>query len=137
MHASKGCQAAAQHFENGNRNVDQAAFVGRRQGIDSFDGSTQLLSNSCGHSRSCDVRLNDTAFTLSCPNQIGFARGIDWIERGVLTVDLTSLCSNLFGTSTEVGSPFNEYEPDRPNETLKNVNDDPVPVPNVLHRISR
>jgi hypothetical protein len=49
------------------------SFTGLWQTIDSFDGSTQYLSIICSPERSCDVRLNDTAFTLSCVNQIGFA----------------------------------------------------------------
>jgi hypothetical protein len=114
--------------------VGQRAFVGLWQAIDSFDGSTQLLSITCDSDRSCDVRLNDTAFTLSCQNQIGFARSI---KHGVLTVDLTLYCSNLDGTSTLAGTQVNEFVMDRRSGTLTNINDDPVPVPNVFHRISR
>jgi hypothetical protein len=131
------CGVTAQSAEDGNRNVDQRAFVGLWQGIDSFDGSTQLLSITCDRSRACDVRVNDTAFTFSCPNQIGFARGIGSVERGVLTVELTLHCSNLYGASTLVGSQFNEFVFDRKNGTLMNVNDDPVPVSNVFHKISQ
>jgi hypothetical protein len=115
----------------------QRAFVGLWQAIDSFDGSTQFLSITCARNGSCDVRLNDTAFTLSCQNQIGFARGVGSIERDVLTVDLTLYCSNLDGTSTQDGTQANEFVLDRKNRTLTNKNDDPVPVPNVFHRISQ
>ena len=80
------------------------AFVGLWQAIDGFDGSTQYLSITCAHNASCDVRLNDTAFTLSCPDQIGFARGEGSIEHETLTVDLTLYCSNLDGTSTPAGT---------------------------------
>lgn len=112
-------------------------FVGLWQAIDSFDGSTQYLSITCSHRRSCDVRLNDSAFTLSCPNQIGFARGTGSIERDVLRVELTLFCSELDGTSTLAGSQENAFVLDRRSRTLTNINDDPVPVPNVFHRISR
>jgi hypothetical protein len=115
----------------------EQSFVGLWQAIDSFDGSTQFLSITCARDRSCDVRLNDTAFTLSCQNQIGFARGVGSIKRNVLTVELTLHCSNLDGTSTEAGTQMNEFVLDSRNKTLTNINDDPVPVPNVFHRISR
>ncbi len=115
----------------------QETFVGLWQAIDSFDGSTQLLSITCARDNSCDVRLNDTAFTLSCQNQLGFARGQGSIKGGVLTVDLTLFCSNLNGTSNQAGTQTNEFVLDRRNRTLTNINDDPVPVPNVFHRISR
>jgi len=114
----------------------QRAFVGLWQAIDSFDGSTQYLSITCARNGSCDVRLNDTAFTLSCPDQIGFARGEGSIEHDVLTVALTLYCSNLDGTSTPAGTQANEFVLDRVNGTLTNINDDPLPVPNVFHRIS-
>jgi hypothetical protein len=107
------------------------------QAIDSFDGSTQLLSITCARDGSCDVRLNDTAFTLSCQNQIGFARGVGSIKRDMLTVELTLYCSNLDGTSTLAGTQENAFALDRRNGTLTNINDDPVPVPNVFHKISR
>jgi hypothetical protein len=112
-------------------------FTGLWQTIDSFDGSTQYLSITCSPERSCDVRLNDTAFTLSCVNQIGFARGAGSVLRDVLTVELTLYCSNLDGTSSLAGSQVNEFILDRRNGTLTNFNDDPVPVPNVFHRISK
>jgi hypothetical protein len=80
------------------RGGGQEAFVGLWQAIESFDGSTQLLSITCTRDRSCDVRLNDTAFTLSCQNQIGFARGMGSIKGNTLTVDLTLYCSNLDGS---------------------------------------
>ena len=53
----------------------RSSFVGLWQAIDSFDGSTQFLSVTCSRISDCDIRLNDTSFTLSCPNQIGFAQG--------------------------------------------------------------
>jgi hypothetical protein len=115
----------------------QQAFVGLWQAIDSFDGSTQFLSITCASDKSCEVRLNDTAFTLSCDDQIGFARGAGSINRDVLMVDLTLYCSNLDGTSTLAGTQANEFVLDRRNKTLTNINDDPVPVPNVFHRISQ
>ena len=114
-----------------------AAFVGLWQAIDSFDGSTQFLSISCDSDNSCDVRLNDTAFTLSCSDQIGFARGVGSIHHDVLTVDLTLYCSNLDGNSTLAGTQENKFVLDRRNKTLTNINDDPVPVPNVFHRINQ
>ena len=115
----------------------QRPFIGLWQAVDSFDGSTQLLSITCGRYRSCDVRLNDTAFTLSCQNQIGFAQGVGSIKRDVLTVELSLYCSNLDGTSTMAGTQVNEFVLDSGNRTLTNINDDPVPVPNVFHRISQ
>jgi hypothetical protein len=119
------------------RGGSQEAFVGLWQAIDSFDGSTQLLSITCARDESCDVRLNDTAFTLSCNNQIGFARGVGSIKRHTLTVEFTLYCSNLDGTSTLAGTQENAFVLDRRNGTLTNFNDDPVPVPNVFHKISQ
>jgi len=119
------------------REIVQRAFVGLWQAIDSFDGSTQLLSITCAPDHSCDVRLNDTAFTLSCQDQIGFARGQGSIRGRVLSVELTLSCSNLDGTSTLAGSQENEFKFDPRNGTLTDINDDPVPVANVFHRISR
>ena len=115
----------------------QEPFVGLWQAIDSFDGSTQHLSITCARDKSCDVRLNDTVFTLSCQNQIGFARGMGSIQGDTLTVELTLNCSNLDGTSTMVGTQENAFVLDRRNGTLTNINDDPVPVPNVFHKISK
>lgn len=115
----------------------QRAFTGLWQSIDSFDGSTQYLSITCSPERSCDVRLNDTAFTLSCVNQTGFAQGTGSVLRDVLTVELTLYCSNLDGTSSLAGTQLNKFVLDRRNGTLTNLNDDPVPVPNVFHRISK
>ncbi len=115
----------------------QQPFVGLWQAIDSFDGSTQLLSITCDRNRSCDVRLNDTAFTLSCQNQIGFAHGVGSIEHHVLTVEFTLYCSNLDGTSSEAGTQVNKFVLNNKNKTLTNINDDPLPVPNVFHRISQ
>lgn len=113
------------------------AFNGLWQAIDTFDGSTQHLSVICAREEGCDVRLNDTAFTLSCPDQIGFASGTGTVERNVLTVELTLYCSNLDGTSTLAGSQVNEFVLDRRTGTLTNLNDDPVELPNVFHRIGR
>ena len=118
-------------------NTGHRAFTGLWQAIDSFDGSTQQLSITCTPESSCDVRLNDTAFTLSCLNQIGFARGAGSILRDVLTVEFTLYCSNLDGTSNQAGTQVNEFVLDRRNGTLTNLNDDPSPVPNVFHRISQ
>ena len=115
---------------DGDRNSHRRAFVGLWQAIDSFDGSTQLLSITCSRGRSCDVRLNDTLFTLSCPNQIGFAQGDGSIRRDVLTVELTLTCGD-----TTV-SQLNEFVFDRKSGTLTNFNDDPS-LPNVFHKISR
>ena len=122
----------------------QKAFIGLWQAIDSFDGSTQYLSITCSRRKDCDVRLNDTAFTLSCKEHlIGFAQGVGSIDRQVLTVEFTLYCSNLDGSSTLAGSQENEFVLDRRNGTLTNLNDDPPPeplsvnVPNVFHRISQ
>ena len=120
-----------------NRGSSQSAFVGLWQGLDSFDGSTQYLSITCSRGNHCDVRLTDTAFTLSCPNQLGFAQGDGSIERRTLSVVLTLSCSDSFGTSVTVGSQENEFVLDRRNGTLTNLNDDPVPFHNVFHRISK
>jgi hypothetical protein len=109
------------------------AFIGLWLAIDSFDGSTQHLSITCTPpGSSCDVRLSDMAFTLSCQNQIGFAQGTGSIIRNVLTVESTLYCSNLDGTSTRAGTQLNEFSLDRRNGTLTNLSDDPVPVPNVF-----
>jgi len=113
------------------------SFIGLWQAIDGFDGSTQYLSITCTPENSCDVRLNDTAFTLSCLNQIGFAQGTGSVMHNVLTVEFTLYCSNLDGTSSLAGTQVNEFVLDRRNGTLTNLNDDPVPAPNVFHRISR
>jgi len=121
----------------GAQNVGKQPFVGLWQAIDTFDGSTQYLSIVCARDKSCDVRLNDTAFTLSCNNQIGVAYGVGSIERNVLTVDFKLYCSNLDGTSTLAGTQVNQFVLDSANTTLTNLNDDPVPMPNVFHRISR
>ena len=40
------------------------AFIGLWEAIDSSDGSTQRLSITCSGRQSCDVRLNDTLFSL-------------------------------------------------------------------------
>jgi hypothetical protein len=115
----------------------QKAFVGLWQAIDSFDGSTQLLSITCTQDGSCDTRLNDSAFTLACKNQIGFARGVGWIAGDTLNVELTLYCSNLDGTSSMGGVQQNAFVLDRRNGILTNINNDPVPVPNVFHKISQ
>jgi hypothetical protein len=112
-------------------------FEGLWQAIDTHDGSTQLLSVICSRETGCDVRLNDTAFTLSCPNQIGFAQGTGDIAHNVLSVELTLHCTNPDGSSTPVGSQLNEFVLDRRTGTLTNLNDDPVPLFNLFHRISR
>ena len=124
-----------------SRGACQQDFVGLWQAIDSYDGSTQFLSITCASDRSYDVRLNDTLFTLSCENQIGFARGVGSIRGDVLRVVLTLYCTNLEDNGTpptiEAGSQKNKFVLDRRNGTLININDDPVPVPNVFHRISQ
>ncbi len=114
----------------------QRRFVGFWQAVDSFDGSTQLLSITCSRQGGFDVRLNDTAFTLSCQNQIGFAQGVGSVNRNVLTVELTLYCSNLDGTFDLAGSQENEFVLDHRSGTLLNINDDPGPA-NVFHRISK
>jgi hypothetical protein len=123
---------------NDNRKgSDQQAFVGLWEAVDIFDGSTQLLSITCSHRDSCDVRLNDTAFTLSCENEIGVGRGEGSIHGHVLSVDLTLCCLNSQGVCEVEGTQFNEFVLDRRNGTLTNLNDDPVPAPNVFHEISK
>ena len=117
------------------RSIGTDAFVGLWEGIDSFDGSTQRLSITCSRRNRCDVRLNDSLFTLSCENQIGFARGRGRIKRGVLSVNLTLTCQGTDGGEVSV-EQFNRFVPDLRNRTLTNLNDDPS-VPNVFHRISR
>ena len=129
-------QGSMANADDDHNNFDRSAFVGLWQAIDSYDGSTQYLSITCSRQRTCDVRLNDTAFTLSCQNQIGFAQGVGSIDRYVLTVELALYCSNLYGSSTLAGSQMNEFVLDRRNGTLTNINDDPVPAPNVFHKIS-
>jgi hypothetical protein len=59
------------------------------------------------------------------------------IADNTLTVELTLYCSNLNGTSTLAGTQENAFVLDRRNRTLTNLNDDPVPVPNVFHKISK
>ena len=132
-----GLVLASVSMAHDTHGVDPRPFVGLWQAIDSFDGSTQFLSITCARDRSCDVRLNDTAFTLSCQNQIGVAYGVGSIKRNVLTVELTLYCSNLDGTSDEAGTQVNEFIWDSRNKTLTNINDDPVPMSNVFHRISK
>jgi hypothetical protein len=117
------------------RSVGPETFVGLWQAIDSFDGSTQLLSITCAGKYRCDVRLNDTAFTLSCENQIGFARGVGRIKGGELQVDLALECHGA-KPEDNPAPQFNRFVPDRRNRTLTNLNDDPS-VPNIFHRISR
>ena len=115
---------------------DQEAFVGLWSAIDLFDGRTQHLSITCSGHDSCDVRLNDTAFTLSCPNEIGVGRGEGTVVGRVLTVELSLCCSTPAGC-VPAGSQPNKFVLDRRNGTLTNLNDDPLPAPNVFHRISR
>lgn len=114
----------------------QRDFNGLWEAIDTFDGSTQRLSITCAPASSCDVRLNDTAFTLSCKNQIGFAHGTGSIIRDVLTVELTLYCSNLDGTSIQAGTQLNKFVLNRRNGTLTNLNDDPITLPFVFFRLS-
>jgi hypothetical protein len=121
------------------------AFVGLWQGIDSFDGSTQYLSVTCKSRKSCDVRLNDTSFGLSCPggSQTGFGRGEGSIKRNVLSVALKLRCADGTGHPAQ----DNLFILDRRNGTLTNENNDfdgdltsfeePKPVFNVFHKISR
>ena len=116
--------------------VGRRAFNGLWQAIDSLDGSTQFLSITCSSKQACDVRLNDTAFTDVCPNQIGFARGEGSIERRELSVVLTLTCTTPDGPSAPL-SQLNKFVLDRKNGTLTNINDDPVPVPNLFHKISK
>ena len=129
-----------------DRNAGRRAFVGLWQAIDSFDGSTQRLSITCASRKSCDVRLNDTSFGLSCPNppQTGFASGEGAIRKGVLTVVLTLACRGSTANSDELPSQSNTFEFDRKNGILTNFNSDlefsnppPLARPNVFHKISR
>ena len=116
--------------------VNRRDFVGLWQAIDSLDGSTQLLSITCSSKQDCDVRLNDTSFTDACPNQIGFARGEGSIMGRELTVVLTLTCTTPDGPSAPL-SQLNMFVFDSSNSTLTNFNDDPGPVANVFHRISK
>ena len=117
------------------RSIGPETFVGLWEAIDSFDGSTQRLSITCSSSRKCDVRLNDSLFTHSCENQIGFARGSGRIRRGELSVNLILKCVGTDGGEISE-EQFNRFVPDLRNGTLANLNADPS-VPNVFHRISR
>jgi len=128
---------AASAFAKGDRAASAAGFEGLWQAIDTFDGSTQHVSILCDRGGECDVRLNDTAFTLSCPNEIGFARGTGRIRGDILSVELTLRCTNPDGTSDVAGSQENEFVLDRRRGTLTNRNDDPVDFPGVFFRISR
>ncbi len=114
--------------------VNRRDFVGLWQAIDSLDGSTQYLSITCTSKQDCDVRLNDTAFTNSCPDQIGFARGEGSIEGRELIVVLTLNCTTPAAPAAPL-SQLNEFVLES-NGTLTNINDDPGPVANVFHRIS-
>lgn len=129
--------AMARKDDDHGRCAEQKAFVGLWQAIDSFDGSTQLLSITGSPEGSYDVRLNDTAFTLSCQNQIGFAQGLGSVEHHLLTVELALYCSDLQGSSVLAGTQENEFVLNRENGTIINLNDDPVPAPNIFHRISK
>ena len=122
---------------NERHDAGQSPFVGFWEAIDSYDGSTQRLSVTCARDKSCDVRLNDTAFTLSCNNQIGFAHGVGSIDGNVLTVNLSLACSNPDGTTTPAGSQLNKFVLNPRNKTLTNLNDDPVPVRNVFFKVSQ
>ena len=113
-----------------DRNGGRQAFVGLWEAVDSYDGSTQRLSITCAHDETCEVRLNDSAFTLSCPNEIGFARGDGSIDKDVLSVVLTLTCAEANFAQ------FNEFVLDRRNGTLININTDPNPS-NIFHKISR
>ena len=115
--------------------VNRRNFVGLWQAIDSLDGSTQLLSITCSSKQDCDVRLNDTAFTDACPDQIGFARGEGSIQGRELTVVLTLTCTTPDGPAAPL-MQLNKFVLES-NGTLTNINDDPGPVANVFHRISK
>lgn len=128
---------AGSALARGDRGADVRAFEGLWQAIDTFDGSTQRMSIACERRDACDVRLNDTAFTLSCPNEIGFADGTGRIHGNVLRVELTLRCTSPDGSSSVAGSQDNEFVLDRRRGTLTNLNDDPVEQPNVFYRISR
>jgi hypothetical protein len=128
------------------RDVGQRPFVGLWQAIDSGDGSTQTLSITCSHRNTCDVRLSDTAFKLSCPNnqigdQIGFAHGVGSIKRNVLTVDFTLYCDPFVPDVEDIptAEQLNYFELDRRNGTLTNSNEDPKRkgLENVFHKISK
>jgi len=128
------------------RDVSRRAFVGLWEAIDSGDGSTQLLSITCSHRRTCDVRLSDTAFKLSCPNnpigdQIGFAHGVGSIKRNVLTVDFTLYCDPFDPDHEDIptATQLNYFELDRRNGTLTNSNVDPKRegLENVFYKISK
>ena len=129
-----------------HRNLGHRAFVGLWQAIDSGDGSIQSLSITCSHRGSCDVRLTDTAFKLSCPHrpigdQIGFAHGVGSITRNVLAVDFTLYCDPFVLGMEDIptGTQLNFFKLDRGNGTLTNANDDPKRkgLENVFHRISK
>ncbi len=128
--------AHANDDDDKQRGRAQAGFVGLWSAIDIFDGSTQRLSITCPQRDACDVRLNDTAFTLSCPNQTGVAWGEGTINGRVLTVELSLCCTTPSGC-TPAGSQLNEFVLNRRDRTLTNLNDDPVPQPNVFHKISK
>ena len=116
-----------------DRHDQVEAFVGLWQAIDSFDGSTQRLSVTCSNRKKCDVRLNDTAFTDACQDQImGFAQGKGRIKNGVLSVKLTLTCSNSMTLEQQ-----NFFVLNPKNGTLRNDNSDDLEFPNVFHRISK
>ena len=118
------------------RSVGPDTFVGLWEAIDSNDGSTQRLSITCARKNRCDVRLNDSLFTDSCADRIGFAQGFGRVRRGQLVVNLTLTCEGTEGGKiSEV--QFNRFVPDLWNRTLTNFNSDGLEFPNVFHRISR
>ena len=124
-------------FPSGTKaELNRFDFVGLWQAIDTLDGSTQLLSISCADFNDCDVRLNDTSFTDSCPNQIGFAQGKGSIRGRELTVVLNLTCTNTEGPS-ETLSQLNKFVMDLRNGTLINLNDDISPGPNLFYRINQ
>ena len=58
------------------------------------------------------------------------------ITRRELIVELTLICTTPDGPSAPL-SQLNKFVLDRKNGTLTNINDDPVPVPNLFHKISK
>ena len=151
--------ALADDRDDDDRDGGQQAFVGLWQAIDSLEGSTQYLSITCSRRSECDVRLNDTSFTDACKdksseeipeensdensdeNLVGFAHGVGWINRNVLSVELTLYCDPFDPKLPDDpdGTQENEFVLDRRNGTLTNFNDDSLrnDLRNVFHRISK
>lgn len=129
--------AMAGEGRDNDHNDNEQAFVGLWQAIDSYDGSTQLLSVTCSHRNACDVRLNDTLFTDSCSNEMGFAQGVGSIRHDVLTVNLTLFCQPFSQGSDGDLQQVNYFELDSRNGTLTNKNSDDLKFPNVFHKISK